>query len=177
MSEKSLVSGPEWPTLALIAAVYAVWIGVTLCADIVAPMIAVPVLALALTLHSSLQHEVLHGHPLANRRLSAALVYPPLGIAIPYPRFRDLHLAHHRDAILTDPYDDPETNYLDPAVWARLPGPVRRLLTFNNTLLGRMLVGPAVALAVFFASEWRVHPKTAQRCDPCDGSGVRAHTQ
>ncbi len=155
MSEKSLVSGPEWPTLALIAAVYAVWIGVTLCADIVAPMIAVPVLALALTLHSSLQHEVLHGHPLANRRLSAALVYPPLGIAIPYPRFRDLHLAHHRDAILTDPYDDPETNYLDPAVWARLPGPVRRLLTFNNTLLGRMLVGPAVALAVFFASEWR----------------------
>ena len=31
------------------------------------------------------------------------------------------HLAHHRDAMLTDPYDDPESNYLDPAVWAGEP--------------------------------------------------------
>ncbi len=37
-----------------------------------------------------------------------------------------MHMAHHRDAILTDPYDDPESNYLDPAVWARLPRPLRR---------------------------------------------------
>jgi fatty acid desaturase len=155
MSKKSLVSGPEWPTLALIAAVYALWIAVTIHASALTPWIATPLVALALTLHSSLQHEVIHGHPLPSRRLSAALVYPPLGLAIPYPRFRDQHLAHHRDADLTDPYDDPESNYLDPAVWERLPGWVRRVLLFNNTLLGRMTVGPAVGMAAFLRDEAR----------------------
>lgn len=147
--------GPEWPTLALILAVTLVWIVVTLFAGALTPWVAVPLLALTLTLHSSLQHEVTHGHPLPSRRLSEALVYAPLGLAVPYPRFRDLHIAHHRDAILTDPYDDPETNYLDPAVWARLPRAVRGVLVVNNTLLGRMLVGPAVGMAAFLRDDWR----------------------
>lgn len=155
MSSKFLVRGPEWPTLVLILATYLVWAGVTIFADVLTPWFAIPVLALTLTLHSSLQHEVLHGHPLPNRRLSEALAYPPLGLAIPYQRFRDLHLAHHLDAILTDPYDDPESNYLDPDVWSRLPGPMRRLLLFNNTLLGRIVVGPLVAMVVFLRSDWR----------------------
>lgn len=59
------------------------------------------------------------------------------------------HLAHHQDAILTDPYDDPETNYLDPAVWARLPRLARALLTANNKLLGRMALGPAIGSVAF----------------------------
>jgi fatty acid desaturase len=45
---------------------------------------------------------------------------------VPYLRFRDTHLAHHHDPNLTDPYDDPESNFQDPAVWARTPGPARR---------------------------------------------------
>lgn len=155
MSAKSLVSGPEWPTLGLIPATYLVWALATLHADVLTLWIAIPLVALTLTLHSSLQHEVTHGHPLANRRLSEALVYPPIGLLVPYPRFRDLHLAHHRDAILTDPYDDPETNYLDPVVWARLPRVVRRLLMFNNTLLGRVAVGPLVGMTAFVAGDWR----------------------
>jgi fatty acid desaturase len=156
MLDKSSPRGPEWPTLALILACYAVWFLVTSFAASLTLWAAVPILALTLTLHSSLQHEVVHGHPLPSRRLSEALTYPPLGLAVPYPRFRDLHVAHHRDAILTDPYDDPETNYLDPAVWARLPGPTRRLLLFNNTLVGRMLIGPAVGLATFWREELRL---------------------
>ena len=39
--------------------------------------------------------------------LNEALVFPALSLAIPYQRFRDSHLAHHNDEILTDPYDDP----------------------------------------------------------------------
>ncbi len=153
MSRKSLPEGPEWPTLALVFATYALWAAVNFFASTLTLWVAVPFLALTLTMHSSLQHEVLHGHPLPSRRLSEALVYAPLGLAIPYPRFRDLHLAHHRDAILTDPYDDPESNYLDPEIWSRLDGPVRRVLLFNNTLLGRMLVGPMIALLVFLRDE------------------------
>ena len=48
-----------------------------------------------------------------NIHLNAALVFPALSFTIPYMRFRDTHLAHHVDSRLTDPYDDPESCYLD----------------------------------------------------------------
>lgn len=148
-------NGPEWPTLALVVADFAAWAAVTIFADRIGLWFAIPVLAIVLTLHSSLQHEALHGHPFRNRRLSEALVYAPIGLFVPYPRFRDLHISHHRDSILTDPYDDPEANYLDPEVWERQWAPMRALLTFNNTLLGRLIVGPAIGIGWFLLRELR----------------------
>ncbi|MBY4892930.1 fatty acid desaturase [Rhodobacteraceae bacterium N5(2021)] len=142
----------RWPTLALIIACYAVWGGALFLLPWgLALILLVPVIAL----QSSLQHEVLHGHPFANRALSEALVMGSLNLAIPYLRFRDTHLAHHRDATLTDPYDDPESNYLDPAVWARLPWAARAVLSINNTLLGRMLVGPLLGQITFMVADAR----------------------
>ena len=114
-----------------------------------------PVLALILAQHSSLQHEVIHGHPTRNRRLNEALVFPALGLLCRIERFRDLHLAHHYDPLLTDPHDDPETNYLDPAVWARLRRPVRAVLAVNNTLLGRMLIGPFLGMVCLWRDDLR----------------------
>ena len=140
----------EWPTLLLIALAYAMWGLASAHADAIGPVLTILMLALATTLHSSLQHEVVHGHPLPSRAWSVALVFPPIGFVIPYERFRDLHLAHHHDERLTDPYDDPESNYLDPVVWDRLPVAVRGLLRLNNTLLGRMVLGPAIGLAQFW---------------------------
>lgn len=135
----------EWPTLAMIAGTYVLWaVATTWLHDIAAPL-GIAFTAIAVAQFSSLQHEVLHGHPFRSRRLSEALVFPALTVFVPYGRFRDLHLEHHRDERLTDPYDDPETNYLDPAVWNRLPETMRTLLRFNNTLLGRILVGPAIS--------------------------------
>ncbi|MEM1382527.1 MAG: fatty acid desaturase [Pseudomonadota bacterium] len=142
----------EWPTLGVLAGCYALWLAATALGT-AAPWLAVPVLAVALTLHSSLQHEATHGHPTRNRRLNTALVFPALGLFVPYGRFRDTHMAHHRDERLTDPYDDPESNYLDPAMWHRLPVPVRAVLRANNTLLGRVLLGPAVSMAVFWVED------------------------
>ncbi|MEL6463497.1 MAG: fatty acid desaturase [Pseudomonadota bacterium] len=109
----------------------------------------------ALVLHASLSHEVLHGHPFPSRRLSEALVLVNPGLLIPYLRFRDTHLAHHQDANLTDPYDDPETNYVDPVVWARMPRVVQTVMVFNNTLAGRMLIGPVVAQVLFVRGDWQ----------------------
>ena len=117
------------------------------------PWLAVPLLAVVLAQHSSLQHEVIHGHPTANQRLNEALVVPALGLLIPFRRFRDMHLAHHYDPLLTDPHDDPESNYLDPTVWARLRRPVRALLAANNTLLGRMVIGPVVGMVVLWRDD------------------------
>ena len=145
----------EWPTLCLIAACYAVWAGATVGADALGLGLAIPLTALTLTLHSSLTHEVIHGHPFRDQRLSDLLVFPALGLFVPLERFRDIHLAHHHDPSLTDPYDDPESNYLDPSVWARLSRPARALLRANNTLLGRVTLGPAIGLAVFWRDDLR----------------------
>lgn len=146
----------EFPTLLLIAAVHGLWMLVTGFGATLGPWVAVPALGLLLALHSSLQHEALHGHPTPWRWLNDALVFPALGLLVPYHRFRDLHLAHHNDPSLTDPYDDPETNYLDPTVWQRLPRPVRALLAANNTLLGRMLIGPFVGLLALWRGDARL---------------------
>lgn len=146
---------PEWPTLGLILACYLTWaLGVTVASHVWLPL-GIAVTVLALVLHASLQHEVLHGHPFANRIANEALVFLPLGLVYPYGRFRDTHLAHHRDERLTDPYDDPESNFCDPAVWARIPAAVRLVMQFNNTLLGRMVVGPAIGAGSFILSDMR----------------------
>jgi len=111
--------------------------------------------ALSAALHSSLSHEALHGHPTRHGAVNAALVFPALTLWIPYLRFRDTHLAHHHDEVLTDPYDDPETNYLDPAVWAQMPAVMRAILNVNNRLLGRMLIGPVISQISFMRADWR----------------------
>ncbi|WP_341860748.1 fatty acid desaturase [Gymnodinialimonas sp. 57CJ19] len=145
---------PEWPTLALLIACYGTWAATLFWVpwSVVAVAILIPVIAL----QASLQHEVIHGHPFANRRLSEALVMASLNLAVPFLRFRDTHLAHHTDETLTDPYDDPETNYLDPVRWSNLPPVCRAVLQVNNTLLGRILIGPLLGQASFIASEARL---------------------
>jgi fatty acid desaturase len=145
----------QWPTLGCLAACYGVW-ALGLWAAGHALPVAVILVALAVALQASLQHEVIHGHPFRDQRLNAALVWPALGLLIPYARFRDTHLAHHANPNLTDPYDDPESNYLDPAVWTRLPAVLRALLWVNNTLLGRVLIGVAVSQVMFVAHELRL---------------------
>ncbi|MEQ9695054.1 fatty acid desaturase [Shimia sp. SDUM112013] len=145
----------EWPTLAMLVLCYGTYVLGTLWAAAFFLPLGMVLTTLAIALHSSLTHEVLHGHPFRNQRLNDALVFPALGLVIPYYRFRDTHLAHHQDSILTDPYDDPETNYLDPEVWAALPGWRKALHNFNNTLLGRLLIGPAMGQVAFIACDWQ----------------------
>lgn len=143
----------EWPTFALLALTYAVWGWAT--AGDVPPVIGMVLVAVTGALHSSLSHEALHGHPTRWGWLNAALVFPALTVVFPYGRFRDTHLAHHHDERLTDPYDDPETNYLDPAVWDRFSRPRQALLRVNNTLAGRLLIGPLMGAVAFILGDLR----------------------
>lgn len=143
----------EWPTIALVALCYGLWAAGTLAAPAASQTLAVAVTAVALVLHSSLQHEIIHGHPTRHGVLNEALVFPAAGLFIPFRRFRDTHLAHHDDSRLTDPYDDPESNFLAPDQWAGM-GPVARgLWRANNTLLGRMAFGPVLGLGRFYRAE------------------------
>ncbi|SLN56811.1 Fatty acid desaturase [Pseudoruegeria aquimaris] len=148
-------AGVEWITLATLAGCYGTWALAVFWLSGISLPAGVLLAAVAIALHSSLQHEALHGHPFRSERLNAALVYPAIGLFVPYGRFRDTHLAHHRDAALTDPYDDPESNYLAAEAWGRLCGLRRALFTVNNTLLGRMLIGPALGQACFMLRDLR----------------------
>ncbi len=147
---------PEWGTFALILFCYGTWLAVAFGVASWSVGVAIPMMALVAALHSSLTHEALHGHPFRKKWLNEALMALPLTLFIPYNRFRDMHLAHHRDETLTDPYDDPESNYLDPAVWNALPGWKRRVCAANNTLLGRILLGPLIGQLSFSINEFRL---------------------
>ena len=145
----------EWATLALIGACYLAWVLSVFGLAAIAPGLAVVVTGVVIALHGSLTHEVLHGHPFRSRALNEALMFLPLNLFIPYNRFRDLHLRHHCDANLTDPHDDPESNYLDPAVWDAMAGWKRAVFRANNTLAGRIVLGPAIAQVSFLRADWR----------------------
>ncbi|MEM1300746.1 MAG: fatty acid desaturase [Pseudomonadota bacterium] len=150
----------EGPTWAALAGCYGLWC-VGLWVYGVASVAGLPLLAVAAAFHSSLQHEILHGHPTRSAAINEALVFPALGLFIPYRRFRDMHLKHHNDDRLTDPYDDPESFYLQMGDWRERPGVLRSLLLFNGTFLGRMIVGPGLAMAGF----WRDEALAVQRGD------------
>ena len=146
----------EWPTLLLFVVSYALWAAGTTILWQLSPTLAILAAGLAIAQLSSLTHEVLHGHPFRSQFWSEALVFPVTSVFIPYLRFKDTHLQHHNDPALTDPYDDPESNFFDPAAWARLSAPMQVLLRFNNTLFGRMLIGPFVGTGIFLATDWRL---------------------
>jgi fatty acid desaturase len=91
------------------------------------------------------------------------LIWPPLLLTVPYARFKATHLAHHHDEVITDPYDDPETNYLAGDTWAQLPRVVQWILGFNNTIAGRLTIGPAIGTVSFLMTEWRIRDKAVLR--------------
>lgn len=145
----------EWPTVALTAVTYGLWVlaGAVLWPD--HPIPALMVMTLATAQHSSLVHENLHGHPTRHRRLNEALVAINPGLIYPYRRYRETHLRHHHDARLTDPFEDPESYYQAAWRYRRMPGWLRAVLQVNNTLIGRMVLGPILGAAGFLTCESR----------------------
>lgn len=119
-------------------------------------MLAAVVLLLApvMTMHSSLTHEVTHGHPFRAGVLNDLLVMVPYSLWVPHYRFKDTHLAHHKDVNLCDPYDDPETWYQFREDFNKRSRLMQAVFNFNNTLFGRMLIGPVVGMFGFAKCEF-----------------------
>ncbi|MEX1034527.1 MAG: fatty acid desaturase [Sneathiella sp.] len=109
----------------------------------------VPVIAF----HSSLQHECIHGHPFSNSRLNDLIAYLPVGVFLPYPRFKENHLTHHQRARITDPIEDPESWYISTKKWAQLGRVSKFLLRVNNTLFGRVFIGPALGILTLVTAD------------------------
>lgn len=145
----------EWPTLITLASCYAIWALFLAAFPFFGWTCLVPVV-LAVVLHSSLQHEALHGHPTRAAFVNEMLVLPALGLWFPYRRYRRLHLKHHIDVRLTDPFDDPESWYLAEDDWLQRSAFVQLLLRLNSSLLGRITLGPALAWFVLWRAEFRL---------------------
>ena len=109
--------------------------------------------AYVLAWHSSLQHEVVHGHPTSRPWLNELLVFPNLWLWMPYRLYRSTHLAHHRNERLTHPVDDPESYYMTAESWTHCGPLAKRFHELYNTLAGRLLFGPAVVTWQLYAAE------------------------
>ena len=144
----------EWPTWVALAVAYSGWVACLWLYPLAGVLVCLP-MAVLIAFHSSLQHEVLHGHPTRYPAVNEALVFLPLGLLIPYRSFRSSHLRHHNDSRLTDPYDDPETWYLAEREWPELSMPLRNILWINGTLAGRLVIGPWLMAYGFLRAELR----------------------
>ncbi len=139
----------------MLATTYAGWLLLTWHYSDLPWWLVVPAGGWLLAWHGSLQHEALHGHPTRHEALNGWLVTLPLALWLPYPVYRDSHRLHHRTDALTDPFSDPESYYVDATRWQSL-GQIRRaVLTLNNTLAGRLAVGPWLAVATLWWAEAR----------------------
>jgi fatty acid desaturase len=145
----------EWPTVALALVIYGGWAALTFFHAALPLWLVAGLGTWLITWHSSLQHEIVHGHPTRWRRLNAALGFAPLSLWLPYARFPMTHLVHHRDEALTDPLDDPESFYLTPAQWRERDRLTRALLYAQTTLLGRLTIGPAWTVSRFLLADAR----------------------
>lgn len=145
----------EWPTLAMLALCYGVWGGAGFLIFPTMPALALALMAVAAGFHTSLQHEALHGHPTRSGAVNELLVALPLAVAFPFRRFKALHLRHHNDENLTDPYDDPESWYRAEGDHAAMAWPMRALLAANNTFVGRLVIGPPLMAFGFWRDDAR----------------------
>ncbi len=143
----------EWPTLILVVGCYAAWGAAGFFLWPLHPVLALAIITFAVAMQSSLMHEAAHGHPTRSAVVNEILVGLPIGLVYPYRRFKTLHLRHHADERLTDPFDDPESYYR--ALWrhANYPAVLKWLLKANNTMVGRFVIGPVLADIGFFLTE------------------------
>ena len=144
----------EWPTLFLIIACYVAWFSLAFAGAGLSPVLWIFAMGVLTTLYWSLMHEAVHNHPTDRDWINRLTLTIPIGFVFPYGRFRDGHLRHHATGELTDPFDDPESFYLSPKCWKDLSKPIKLLLRFNNSLFGRMLIGPAIAIWRMFAFDY-----------------------
>ncbi len=148
-------NGKEWITVVTLIGCYCTFAIATAYLPLLSLPAAMFVTSIVIALHSSLQHEMLHGHPTRNKMFNELLVFPTIGLLVPYGRFRDLHIAHHQDEILTDPYDDPESNFFDPKIWSEIHAWRQWIYRINNTLLGRIILGPALSIVCLIGGDIR----------------------
>lgn len=145
----------EYLTLSLLVIAYLVWGLLTIFHASLPIWLLLPLLAVVLSFYGSLQHEVIHYHPLPWQRFNEYLASPPLALYLPFIIYRDTHRQHHVLEHISYPSKDPESYYLTHEAWQALPSWLQRVYIWNNTLLGRILIGPALGVSSFLLAEFK----------------------
>lgn len=101
----------------------------------------------------SLRHEVVHGHPTRHAGVNGLVAGPPYDLWLPLGRYHDWHHAHHLSPALADPRVDPESFYLSLRDWSRRGPWGQAFLRLQQTLAGRLLLGPPTMVVAFWRAE------------------------
>jgi fatty acid desaturase len=143
----------DYPTILLAVVIYGSWSALLLLHDRIPWWILAPVAGYVVQWHSSLQHEAIHSFQGVPRWLRTAIVWPPIGMCLPFELFRRSHILHHRNSHLTFPGEDTESYYHDAEVWEDFGRPWRVLLVINQTFFGRVLIGPLLWTCNLYRNE------------------------
>ncbi|MBV7512456.1 fatty acid desaturase [Pseudomonas sp. PDM25] len=149
----TFTSQTEWPTWLLLVGFYLAWAVIVFYGQAFGEVFTIVLFIPLVVLWMSIQHELIHGHPTRWPGINKALGFLPFTVWYPYDIYRDTHLAHHRDEVLTVPGQDPESRYVTGAFWLRSPRCIRTLLWVNKTLGGRLLMGAPLAVITLVCSE------------------------
>ena len=164
----------EWLTWALIALIYSLWIAALAWYAAQGGLAPWLVLTMVSAWYMSLQHELVHGHPTRSARINRWFGLMPLAVWYPFDIYRDSHLAHHRDELLTFPDKDPESNYMDPPDFVACNAFLRALLVAQRTAVGRLCITPAFAIVkLLHTLAQRGRPRESRTRQEPDGRGAR----
>ena len=139
---KSWLWRSELPTWLLMFVIYGGWFLTLNFSATLGLFASTALLIVFTTWYLSLQHELIHGHPTRWPRVNQLFGLLPLAIWYPFGLYRDSHLAHHRNQLLTVPGEDPETYYFSAKRWQRFSRWQKRLIGLRNTFVGRLLLAP-----------------------------------
>ncbi|MEJ5074642.1 fatty acid desaturase [Enterobacter ludwigii] len=137
----------ELPTWLLMFTIYGGWFTTLAFRAELGLFASTVLLILFTTWYLSLQHELIHGHPTRWPRVNQLFGLLPLAVWYPYGLYRDSHLAHHRNQLLTVPGEDPETYYFSAERWQRFSDWQQRVIHLRNTFIGRLLLAPLLDIA------------------------------
>lgn len=143
---RTLTSQTEWPTWLLLVGFYLAWALIVFHGQALGQLISIVLLVPLVVLWMSIQHELIHGHPTRWPAINKVLGFLPFAVWYPYDIYRDTHLAHHNDEVLTVPGQDPESRYVTSRSWVQSPRYMKTLLWVNKTLGGRLIIGAPLAL-------------------------------
>ncbi len=143
----------EWPTWVLCVVIYAGFAAATYFHALIPWWILPLVGGWFVAWHVSLEHEAVHGHPTRSARANHLIAGWPLVLYLPFQVYYEQHTSHHAIADLTHPHLDTESYYVTEEEWAKKGKLSRAVLTANQTLLGRMVLGPFLVVLAFWKVE------------------------
>lgn len=149
------LAGTEYLTLSLIIFCYLSWGLLTVFHQEISYWLLFPALTVLLSFYGSLQHEIIHHHPTSSQKFNETLGSPPLSLYLPFILYRDTHRQHHVLENISYPDTDPESAYVTAQQWAAMPEWLQSLRKMNNTLLGRIFIGPALGIGGFLWAEFK----------------------